>query len=250
MNPNPIIFKRQYIGHARHEGPFLENTLPLYEYLIEELHYDIVEADIVFTKDDIPVLNHSTTAILYEGKKEWKIDVRSKTLEELRHYSVLRERYQSIATAEDFIKLGNQKKKCIMLDLTFQNYTFCHLKVLYNLVKKYNMLDSTIWADPSIMKLALLDRNLICQFSGSWGKKLLLTTFVKSLLCGTTIMSFSYYGGEINSFSSIPNIGHRIGFLMKVATINDHLQAEKFWNIGVDLINTDNLLNSSIKRIK
>lgn len=243
MKPNPILFKKQYIGHARHEGPFRENTIPLYEYLIDELKYDIVEADIVFTKDNIPVLNHSIHALLYIDGVKYDVDITTITHNELLRYSILQEKYQSINTAEEFIKLGSLKKKCIMLDMTFQHYTFRQHKILYKIVKKYGMLENTIWGDPSILKLSLLNRKLICQFSGSWGRKLLLTTYLKSFLCGTTIMSFSYYGGNITSFSSIPKHGHRLGFLMKVATVNEQSQADEFWNIGTDLINTDTLLN-------
>ena len=34
-----ILNQKQYIGHARHEGPFQENSLELYHYLVEQLSY-------------------------------------------------------------------------------------------------------------------------------------------------------------------------------------------------------------------
>lgn len=43
-----ILNQKQYIGHARHEGPFQENSLELYHYLVEQLSYKIIEADVVF----------------------------------------------------------------------------------------------------------------------------------------------------------------------------------------------------------
>lgn len=62
--------KKQYIGHARHDGPYMENSLALYHYLVEELKYDIIEADIVFTLDGVPVLNHGVDKTLsLRGKK-------------------------------------------------------------------------------------------------------------------------------------------------------------------------------------
>ena len=57
-------------------------------------------------------------------------------------------------------------------------------------------------------------------------------------------MSFSYYGGKVESFLHIVKWGHRLGFVMKVATVNDLDLANRFWKIGTDLINTDKLLNS------
>lgn len=58
-------------------------------------------------------------------------------------------------------------------------------------------------------------------------------------------MSFSYYGGNIESFQNIVRWGHRLGFIMKVATINDLDTANRFWKIGADLINTDKLINTN-----
>lgn len=132
---------------------------------------------------------------------------------------------------------------CVMLDLTFQKYSFTQLKALHSLVCKYKMKKQTIWGDANIFKLALLDHHLIYQVGGSWGRKILLETFVKSLFCRQIIMSFSYYGGNISSFRKIVYFGHKMGFLMKVATINEERLANCFWNIGTDLINTDTLLN-------
>ena len=59
-------------------------------------------------------------------------------------------------------------------------------------------------------------------------------------------MSFSYYGGDIEQFEKIVRYGHRLGFVMKVATVNDAETANRFWKIGTDLINTDALLNEMI----
>lgn len=243
MKVCPIFFTKQYIGHARHEGPYMENSIPLFEYLIDELKYDIVEADIVFTKDNVPVLNHSTSAKLYKEGVQYDVDISAVTLVELLDFSVVSDSQQKIATAEEFIKLGRRKNKCIMLDMTFQRYTFLQYKKMYRLVKLYNMQERVIWGDPNIFKLAIINKSLICQFSGSWGRKLLIFTFLKSYFCSTTIMSFSYYGGEVENFKNIVKWGHKLGFIMKVATINDESTAEKFWKIGTDLINTDILIN-------
>ena len=53
------FFKKQYIAHARHKGNAPENTILLYEYVVESLRYGIIEGDVVFTKDGVGILNHS-----------------------------------------------------------------------------------------------------------------------------------------------------------------------------------------------
>lgn len=238
----PDIFKRQYIGHARHDGPYLENTLALYQYLVGVLHYEIVEADVVFTADGVPVLNHGI--LLTVGGQE--IDISKTKYADIKTYKIpnLRgEGLYKITSAEDFISFGHSENVIIMLDLTFQHYSYKNLLCLYNLVCKYEMKERTIWGDSDMTKLARIDRQLIVQSSGSWGRKLLLKSFFKSFFCDTLIMSFSYYGGEIEQFAKIVRWGHRLGFIMKVATINDKTTADRFWRIGTDLINTDTLLN-------
>lgn len=238
----PNLFKRQYIGHASHDGPYPENSLALYQYLVEELHYEIVEADVVFTVDGVPVLNHGI--MLNVG--EHGVDISKTKYADLKTYRIPNSRGEGaykITSAEDFISFGRSENVIIMLDLTFQHYSYKNLLCLYNLVYKYEMRAQTIWGDADIAKLARIDRQLIVQSSGSWGRKLLLKSLFKSFFCDTLIMSFSYYGGEIEQFAKIVRWGHRLGFIMKVATINDKTAADRFWRIGTDLINTDTLLN-------
>ena len=240
----PILFNKQYIGHAQHKGPFINNTYLLYDYMIKELNYKIVEADIVFTSDGIPVLHHGVEAKVYQNCKKNNINIINTPYSQLKDFSLSGDYAVPFTTVEDLLKLGQKHDVCIMLDLTFQHYTLFHLRTLYNLVCRYKMKSKTIWGDANVYMLALIDRHLICQIGGSWGRKLLIESFVKSFFCQQVIMSFSYYGGNIESFRHIVDWGHRLGFIMKVATVNDLDIANRFWTIGTDLINTDTLQNN------
>lgn len=241
---NSSLHIKQYIGHARHDGPYMENSLNLYQYLVEELKYNIIEADVVFTLDGVPVLNHGVDKTFIKEGKECIINIAKNTFESLKTYVDSIEG-NFLTTVEEYIKYGKEKGVIIMFDLTFQKYSYSNYKTLYALVSKYEMQNNVIWGDADILKLALLNRKLIVQVGGSWGRKLLLKSFFTSFLCRTTIMSFSYYGGNIESFQDIVRWGHRLGFLMKVATINDLDTANRFWKIGADLINTDKLINTN-----
>lgn len=240
-----IIFQKQYIGHARHEGPFLENSYLLYKYLITVLDYKIVEADIVFTSDSIPVLHHGVESTFFKNREAHKLNINKLTYKELRNLSLSKEKFIPITKLENLLELCHQYNTCILLDLTFQTYTFSHLRKLHDLICTHNIKSNTIWGDVNIFKLSLIDRSTICQVGGSWGRKMLIETLFKSFFCKQIIMSFSYYGGDIMSFRQIVRYGHRLGFIMKAATINDEETANKFWQIGVDLINTDSLLNNT-----
>ena len=239
-----IIYQKQYIGHARHEGPYRENSLPLFKYLITNLQYKIIEADVVFTSDRIPVLNHGVEGVVFYNGERQIININDTTYAELKLYSFSQDDYVPITILDDILKLCYQHDVCILLDLTFQKYTFTHLKTINHLLYVNNMKSNTIWGDVNVFKLALIDHNAICQVGGSWGRKMLIESFFKSFFCRQLIMSFYYYGGEIESFKQIVNYGHKLGFIMKVATINEIDIAKKFWQIDVDLINTDTLLNN------
>lgn len=241
---NPVFYKKQYIGHAQHEGPYLSNSYLLYEYMIKELHYMIVEADVVFTSDGIPVLHHGVELEVYQGCEKYSVNILNTSYSQLTSFSLSADNMVQITTVEDVLKLCQKYDVCVMLDLTFQHYTIAHLQTLYKIVCKYKMKSKTIWGDANIFKLSFIDRHLICQVGGSWGRKLLIKSFIKSFFCQQIIMSFSYYGGNIESFRKIVDKGHRLGFIMKVATVNDLDIANKFWEIGTDLINTDTLRNN------
>lgn len=55
------LFDVQYVAHARYFNDSLkENSMPLFRFLVEDMKYRIVECDVVFTKDNVPVLMHNT----------------------------------------------------------------------------------------------------------------------------------------------------------------------------------------------
>lgn len=237
------LFQKQYIGHARHTGPYPENSLELYRYLVDVLGYRIVEADVVFTLDGVPVLNHGIQKSLNDNGQKKVINVNEFSYENLLHL-IKQDKDGYLTTVEEYIRFGKEHNVIVMFDLTFQHYTYSHYNTLYAIVSKYDMKNQVIWGDANILKLACFSSNLIVQVGGSWGRKLLLKSLLTSFFCKITIMSFSYYGGNVEDFRSIVKLGHRFGFIMKVATINNKELANHFWQIGTDLINTDTLLNT------
>lgn len=242
---SPILYKKQYIGHARYQAPYPENSILLYRHLVRKIGYEIVECDIVFTKDGIPVLHHGVEGIFYKKSESFEININHIFKKELETYSLCLNDNIKITTLEELFCFLFKYNICVMLDLTFQKYTFSHLKMIYSLVCKYRMKERTIWGDANVFKLALINRHLICQVGGSWGRKMLAECVVKSFFCKQLIMSYSYYGGNVETCEKIVRWGHKMGFILKVATVNDPIVAKRFWDIGTDLINTDILINKT-----
>lgn len=233
---------KQYIGHARHEGPYPENSISQFHYLVEELCYKVIEADVVFTLDGVPVLNHGTKKTIQAKGRRQEVNVNGITYQDLIQL-LEQDENGYLTTVAEYVRFGKEHGVIIMLDLTFQQYSFSQYRTLYAIVSRYGMENQVIWGDANILKLARLNRHMIVQVGGSWGRKLLLKSFFTSFFCKTIIMSFSYYGGNVESFQNVVRWGHHLGFIMKVATINDVEVANRFWKIGTDLINTDKLLN-------
>lgn len=239
---NPIFYKRQYLAHARYHADFCQNTIELYEYLIDSLQYDIVECDIAITSDGVPVLHHGNSAILYDNNKELKISLRDVNYESISHLSTKNDTMVVIQKLEPLVYLCKSKNVCLMLDYT-EDLSIIEYGYFYDLVCQYGMKRNTLWSDANAYKLAWYDRNLIYQFGSSWSYPKLIYAKLKSVLCGTVIISMGYEAGDIDSYKDIVRFGHEMGFIMKVSTINDGEVADHFWRIGTDLLITDDLLN-------
>lgn len=240
-----ILYQKQYIGHARYNAPYPENTLLLYKHLINDLGFRIVEADVVFTSDHVPVLNHSSFAEVYEGREQKRIFVPDISFHELMHYSLHPLKKVPFNTVRELVVFGAENKICIMLDLCHQKQSFSQLKILYSIIKEHNMLGNTIWGDTNDFKLCVFSKgNHISQVGGRWGYRHLIKAFFKSIFCKQIIMSYNYKGDTDVRIKKTIQIGHHFHFLMKVATINDINTADKLWKAGTDLIITDSLKNT------
>lgn len=240
--PNPIFYNRQYLAHARYHADYCQNTIELYDFLIDSLHYEIVECDIAISADGVPILHHGDSAVLYDGNRELKVALSDLNYDKISQLSTRIDTMVEIQRLEPLVLLCKQKNVCLMLDHTM-DFSISEYGIFYNLICQYGMKRNTLWSDANAYKLAVYDRNLIYQFGSSWNYPKLIYAKLKSILCGTIIISTGYETGDIESYKDIVRFGHEMGFIMKVSTINDRDVADRFWKIGTDLIITDELLN-------
>ncbi len=248
--PSDIFYKKQYVAHGRFEScEYPNNSLSLYDYLINE-GFKIVECDVMFTKDNVPILCHDDNLSNF-AKDEFGNSVNSKinTIEYAEilkyNFSITNNKIIRVTTLEDLLALCKEKAICIELDLEKKFLGRHKYKILYELVKKYQMLNMVIWeVSPSdFYTLTSFDNSLIYQIDHTWSFEE-LDKLNKRKRSASLIISSEWFPGMVDrDYKAIIEYGKSLGFLMKCATINETKEADKMFLQGVDLITTDILKN-------
>ena len=138
-----------FILHAGLGDYMPESLLISYKEAIRR-GYKIVDADLVFTKDKIPVIAHG---IHLEKMSNGKGDLTEKTLEELEQLdfgSVFSKKFkgEKILKFEDLLKLSKENNIIIDLDITHSDYqkffeeTNEYIIIILGLIEKYGMVNS------------------------------------------------------------------------------------------------------------
>lgn len=104
--PCSELYNVQFVAHGRYAIDTLaDNSIELYEVLIKDLKYKIIETDILFTKDSIPVLCHEYN-ISQVAKNEKGISV-NKNVDELQ-FSELRDLYFTKPETVNYLNGGGR----------------------------------------------------------------------------------------------------------------------------------------------
>lgn len=246
--PSEILYTEQYVAHGRFESlEFPNNSLPLFDYLIKE-GFKIVECDVMFTKDNVPILCHDDNLKNF-AKDEYgnavnrKID--SIEFSEVKKYnfSITDTKIIKVTTLEELLAFCKDNSICIELDLEKKFLGRRKYKILYELVKKYQMLNKVIWevSPYDFYTLTTIDNSLIYQIDHTWSYAR-LNKLNKRKKVASLIISSEWFPGFVDKdYKAIIEYGKSLGFLMKCATINEKSEADKMFFQGVDLITTDKL---------
>ena len=143
-----------FIPHCGLAGYRPQSTLIGYKEAIRR-GYKIVDTDIVFSKDKIPVICHGTDLSKVSNGEGL---INEKTLEELEQLdfgSVFSEQYkgEKILKFEDLLKLCKENDIIIDIDLGHINYkqyfenTNEYIKIILELIEKYDMVNSIFFND-------------------------------------------------------------------------------------------------------
>ena len=246
---NQVFYKKQFVAHGRYHLPYPNNSLVLYQKLIEK-GFGIVECDVMFTKDSIPILSHDQSLInVARDSQGYFVDREisklgySKILQY--NFSIEGDSYLPVSTLKDMLSLAKRHNVCIELDLNKKYLGRKKCKILYNMVKNAGMLQNVIWEvfPGDFYSLTILDQNLIYQFDNTWDKKKIDRIIEIKKYASLIILSQWFPDSVSGPYIEIIEYGHLNGFLMKCATLNNCSDVDYMFSNGVDLITTDTLTN-------
>ena len=221
--------------------------------------FHIVDADILFTKDKIPVICHENKL---EKISNGKGLLSSKTLKELKQLDFYYDKYKNekILTFEEFLKFSKDNNIIIDLDLCHLDYkryfknTDDYSKIIINIVEKYNMFNSIIFNDGNnifkLLKLKKFKNDITISISQMNEKKNIEE--IKDKFKESKIIIYNMgnllYGKNINK--EAVKFGLSLKNKIKAAKVNDIKFAEKLFSWGVNFITTQYLNPFQLKNEK
>ena len=166
INSNAITFKSNGIKSVSHRGYLTEapeNTIPAFR-LSKQKGFTLIEFDVQFTSDGIPVIIHddsiNRTARNADGTDiSTIINVSEATYNELLNYDFgiwksAKYAETKIPSFEQIIALCRNIGLGARIELKGSAGTLANVRTLYNIVKKYGMLENVEWAAFSYTSVA------------------------------------------------------------------------------------------------
>ena len=248
---NKNIELNNFIPHCGLAGYMPQSTMVAYKEAIRR-GYKMVDGDILFSKDKIPVICHGTNL---EAVSNGKGDLTEKTIDELEKLDFgikFSEKYagEKILKFEDLLKLCKDNDIIIDLDLYHMKYekffkdTDEYIKIIFSLVEKYDMTNSiffndgrkeviekfkSVKKDVSFSLMGMNQKSSIEKIKDSYQDSKLLIYNMGGLSSGNTITEDAVkYGLSLNK-------------KIKAAKIDELNFAEKVVSWGVNFICTNKL---------
>ena len=246
---NKYIELNNFISHAGLSGYRPQSTLIAYEEAIRR-GYHIVDGDLQFTKDKIPVINKEE---ILDRTSNGKGILSSKTLKELEELEFGNNKFkgQKILTLENLLKLC--KKYDIILDLDFEHIPFSkyfnknneYFDILINIINKYNMFNSILFNSGNnlmtITKFQKIKNDISISIAGMNTIKKIKE--IEKNFTGSKRIIYNM-GGLLNGKTideETVNYAINLGKKVKAAKVNDKNLSDKIVNWGVNYITTQYL---------
>ena len=250
---NKYIELNNFISHAGLLDQKIASTLSAYKEVIRR-GFHIVEADIQFTKDKIPVICHEMDL----GKvSDGNGNIESKTLTELKklNFGYTKEK---ILTFDSLLKLCRENNVIIDLNFVYLDYkkyfeeSDDYMKIILKIIEKNNMLDSIYFdgiSNPNtILKLKKLRKDISVSVSIIDKKdkeqiKDKYKNFKRVIINIGEISEDNNHKKEIEFYKSL-------GYKIKAGIVDDIKFAEKIQSWGVNYITTNKIHPFLIKNEK
>ena len=247
---NKNIELNNFISHCGLAGYRPQNTLIAFKEAIRR-GYKIVDAELVFTKDKIPVICHGVQLNLVSNGEG---DLTEKTFDELEKLDFgsifdLKYKGEKILKFEELLKLCKENDIILDLDLGHVNYKYFedtdeYIKIIIELIEKYGMINSIFINSHKvevIEKFHSLNKNIIFSISGMNSKENMESINKKYNNSSIKIYNIGGLttGGKINE--EIVKYGISLGKKIKASKIDEIDFANKVVSWGVNFICTNNL---------
>jgi len=255
---NKYIELNNFISHCGLMGYRPQSTYVAFEEAIRR-GYHIVDADLLFSKDKIPVICHGKNL---ENVSNGKGEIPSKTLEELEKLdfgSIFNKKYkgEKILTLEKLLKLCKENNVIIDLDLFHCNDKYFndneYIKILINLIEKYDMLNSIFFNDKRldvISKFNEYKKGLSFSINNMNEKKNIEEIKDKFNESKRIIYNMGGLSGGNKIYEDTVKYGLSLGKKIKAAKVDDINFANKIISYGVNFITTNYLHPFMIKNDK
>ena len=246
---NKNIELNNFISHAGLSAYRPQSSFLAYKEAIRR-GFKIVDADIQFTKDKIPVICHGK---ILEEISNGKGLLTSKSLKELRKLDFGNKEFKNvkIMTFEDLLKLCKENNIIIDLDLfhmdfkKYFNETDEYAEIIINIVKKYNYFDSIIFNSghniEKIIKLKKIKKDITISIDDT-NKKIDIDRIKNKFNDSKRIiynMGNLLYGNNIDE--DTVKYGLSLGHKIKAAKVNNLEFANTILKWGVNYITTQYL---------
>ena len=248
---NKNIELNNFIAHRGIGGERPESSLSSFKEAIRR-GFKIVNADLLFTKDKVPVIMH-TTELGKVSDGEGKIsEIDFEDLKKLDFGKKFDVKFtgEKILTFGELLKLCKENDVILELDLSLLNYkkyfenTDEYIKIIIDTIEKYNMLNSIFFTDetnPNTLHRIKEIKNDIAVSISNINDDKLKKIKEKYADYKRIIYNFSGLskGGKIDDelLKKALSTGNKV----KVATVDDLELAKKFQKSGVNFITTNKL---------
>lgn len=232
---------KMMISHRGLSEKYPENTQVAIDAAIEA-GLKIIEIDIHFTADNIPVLLHDAT-INRTSNGSGEIAKMSFASASRYDYGAWKGyEGQKLLKLEDMLYYFKEKGVACELDLK-ESFSDKQRRIIYDLVVESGMLDSTVFTatHTELDKYLKFDRSIIISISSMTSVDICKNTLPKYTDCRLVLasMKYTYFTPEIAEYV------HSLGDNMKIKlwTVNNTQTAANLFSNGADIVLSDNIIS-------
>ena len=224
---SPIFAENHLIAHKGGNAG-TANTIANFEAGIAN-GYKILEADVRFTSDSVPVLSHDATVSGYTIKNYT--------------YSALVALVPTLARLDDFLILCKTNNVVAELDFT-KEYNSSQTTICYNTVKNTGMLGRTMFTVYAETARTLIGMDSGCIICVSGVDSTSGVDAIEDIISGARLCICSTTYSSVTQ--SLVEYMHSKGSLSKPWTVNSTSTIETLFGYGCDFIITDSVKPSDL----